>query len=161
MNRIILSLGAASALVFSGATLAAEQLTYAQMDGITAGGNAAATALADAFGVNTSANTSSLAQQVVTEVQAGQLGAISRVESSAIAASASAADAMSLAVAAGSGVTLGDNLSDTQSTSTTIADSLTPMSFASATNFSLASSLIRGWTASASSASTAAAQLAN
>lgn len=161
MNRIILSLSAASLLVFAGIASAAEELTYAQMDGITAAGNAASSALADAFGVNTSAVTSTLAQQVVTDVQAGQLGAISLIQSNALASSASAADAISLASAAGSGVTTGDNLSDTVSASQTLADSLTPMSMASASNSSVASSLIRGWTASASSASTAAAQLAN
>lgn len=161
MNRIMLCLGTASVFAFAGAASAAEELTYAQMDQVTAGGNAAALAIADAFGINTAATTATLAQQVVTDVQDGQLGSISQIESTAIAASASAADATSLAAATGSGVTVGDYLSDTVSTSTTYADSLTPMSYAAATNASLASSLIRGWNASASSASSAAAQLAN
>lgn len=161
MNRIILSLGVASALGLAGAASAAEPLTYAQMDAITAGGNAAATAIADAFGVNTSAATATLAQQIVLGVVVPQLGKVSVIQSTATAASTSAADATSIAGASSAGVTVGDVLSDTVSASATLASSVVPTSVASASNTALASTMIRGLFASASSASGAAAQLKN
>jgi hypothetical protein len=64
MKRYILTLSAASALVLAGVVSAGEQLTSAQMDGITAGGAGADTTTSAAWGnvVSASTNTNTLTQ---------------------------------------------------------------------------------------------------
>jgi len=151
MKRIALTL-AVSSLVLAGVASAGEQLTSAQMDGITAGSNLAATALATAFGNVTYATTySSTANTVTGEVALPEGGKVQQILGIAIAMSSSGADGQSAALAEAGGAVIGDNVADSESYTTTLADSITPASGAIAWNNSAASSLIRGWSAQSAS----------
>lgn len=159
MKRIILTL-AASSLVLAGVASASEQLTSAQMDGITAGSNTAAQALANAAGYVVFANTlNRTTNNVTAEVVLPEGGKVQQILATAIAQSASGADAKSGAIASAGGAVVGDNVVDSTSFSDTLADSLTPASSSLAYNNSAASSLIRGWSASAASQSSVSSYL--
>ncbi|MDJ0862652.1 MAG: hypothetical protein QNK18_11300 [Gammaproteobacteria bacterium] len=170
MNKMLVTLGAGTMLVLAGAVSAEERLSFAQMDAVTAGGNAAASALADAFGVDTFANTSTATNVASFEVVLPQLGEVNRILSTAVAASDAGADASALANSGASGVAEGDLLADTSSDTTALVDSNgsnpasttgLPMAMSTASNATLASTLLRGFNATSSSAATSAASLQN
>lgn len=154
MKRIVLTLCAASSLVMAGIASSSEQLTSVQMDNVTAGSHTAANALASALGNTTFANTmTSTTNNVTGEVVLPEGGKVQQILATAIAQSSSGADAQSGAIATAGGAVVGDSIADSTSFTSTMADSLTPLSYSSASNFSAASSLIRGWSASAASQS--------
>lgn len=159
MKRFAIVL-AASTLSLSGLVSAAEPLTAVEMDGITAGSNLAASALATAFGNTTYANTLSNTSNTVTgQVVLPEGGKVQQILGTAIAQSAAGADGQSAAVAQAGGAVIGDSVADSTSSSNVVADSLTPMSYAAASNNSAAVSIVRGWSAQAASSSTASSSL--
>jgi hypothetical protein len=154
MKRIIMTLCAASSLVMAGVASSSEQLTSVQMDSVTAGSHTAADALATAFGNTTFANTATTTTNTVTgEVVLPEGGKVQQILATAIAQSASGADGQSGAIASAGGAVVGDNVADSTSYTSTVADSITPLSSSTAWNTSAASSLIRGWSASSASMS--------
>lgn len=161
MKRALIAFGTVSVLAFSAAALADHELSLAQMDGVTAGGNAAADAFADAFGTNTTANTYTFAQVRSLGNVAGQVGYIERIQSDAVAESDAAANGQAMAFGYGSGRTEGTALSDTYSYTASLADRPALNAFNRSYNNSLASTVILGHTAYSSSAAGSAAALAN
>ena len=161
--KFALTLTAASIIAFSSFASAEQQLSITEMDIVSAGGSAAADALADAFGMVTSTSTFTQADVVSTQIISGQFGAIHEINSTAVAASTSDSDGKAVSAAQAAGVTLGTLLSDTQSTSTTFTDTTiaNPVALAMSNNTSVASTIIKGLNAASSSASNAASVLAN
>lgn len=161
--KIALTLTAASIMALSSFASAEKSLSMAEMDIVSAGGSAAADALADAFGNVTSATTSTQADVVSVDRIFGQLGNIKEITSTALAASASDSDGKAISTATAAGVTMGTLLSDTMSFSQTFTDNTIPLpvALANSNNTSVASTIILGLPASASSASSAASLLQN
>jgi hypothetical protein len=171
--KAILTLTAASVIAFSGLATAEQSLSMNEMDGVSAGGFASAAAFADAFGVDTFANTNTVTDVRSVENVQGQFGSIYDIIASALAEAAAGSDGNALANAQGQGVTRGSLLSDTNSgapevegdpaevfavTDTTVG---LPFATSSAMNMSVASSILRGYTASSSSLANSAASLSN
>lgn len=161
MKQTLIALATASVLGFASAVTAEQELSLAQMDSVTAGGNAAAEAMADAFGIDTMTATTTAASVESLGNVAGQVGAIEIIGSEAMAMSEAAADGVSVAMSGGAGMTEGTLLSDTTSASTALSDAVNLMSMATAQNTSMASEAVLGRNASASSASMSAAALAD
>ena len=170
MNRMLVTLGAGTMLVLAAADSAEERLSFAQMDAVTAGGNAAAEALAAAYGVDTFTSTSTFTSVESFEVVPAQLGEVNRILSTAVAASDAGADGIALATAGASGVAEGDLLADTDSFTEVLVDSNgswpgtttgLPLATSNAANTTDASTLLRGFNATSSSAVTSAAALQN
>jgi len=172
MKRYILALGAASALVLAGVAGAGQQLTSAQMDGITAGGAATGTAAAAAYGILTSITHSVNTQSVSTAINPGELGAIYSIASHTDSGAAATAQGGGTAFAGGASVgdTTGTGLSDTDNNTTATASMLQdltatppllPFAMSSANGTGTATSVYIGLTASSVGASTAASTLGN
>jgi hypothetical protein len=176
MKRYILALGAASALVLAGVAGAGQQLTSAQMDGITAGGDATGTALAAAYGLLTSITYSVNTQSAANGVYTGQLGGIYGVQADSDSGSAATAQGgpagpgTAFAGGASAGTTIGTGLSATDNNTTATASMLQdltatpillPFAQASAGGTGTATSTIVNSFASSVGASTAAATLGN
>lgn len=161
MKRALIAFGTASVLAFSVAALADNELSLAQLDGVTAGGNAAADAYADAFGVNTTSNTSTFAEVLSLGNVAGQVGYIEKIKATAVAASDAAADGQAMAMGAASGVANGTGLADSYSYSRSLADNPGLVARQNNYNNTMASTILRGHTASSSSMAGSAAALAN
>ena len=161
--KFALTLTAASIIAFSSFASAEQELTITEMDIVSAGGSAAADALADAFGMVASSSTLTQADVISTQVISGQFGSIHEINATGIAASTSDSDGKAVSAAQAAGVTLGTLLSDTISNSTTFTDTTVPnpVALAMSNNVSTASTIIKGLNASASSASNAASVLAN
>lgn len=162
---LTLTLTAASLIALSSVVSAGQELSVNEMDIVSAGGSAAANALADAVGNVTSTSTSTVANVIAGQLISGQLGGIYHIHSTGIAESAADSDAQAIGTAEAAGVTAGSLLSDTESFSQTMTNSGVgdplPSATANSNNTSLASTLILGMPASASSASSAAALLQN
>lgn len=168
MKRISVALGVASLLILSATVSAEEQLSMAQMDGVTAGGSAVATAIANAFGNVTATATATLATVQAVGFVPGQVGQIAIIGSNANAdasaqATGSPAQAGGTAIALGSaaGQTLGSGLSDTVSDTSVLADSISLFAGSASSNTSIASSVLIGLSSSANSAAASAAALSN
>jgi hypothetical protein len=173
MNRFILTLSAASALVLAGAVSAGQPLTSAQMDGITAGGSATGSAYAEAYGVLTAINHAVTTSVIPTgNVYQGELGAIFELQSNADSGSDATAQTPYVGTAFGagasSGQTVGTGLSDTDNNTAGSASTLLdlgapvfPFATGSAYGTGAASSVIIGTTASSLGTSSAAATLGN
>lgn len=161
--KLALTLTAASVIAFSSFASAGQELSMTEMDIVSAGGSAAADALADAFGNVTSTSTNTQADVVSVQKIPGQLGAIYWITSTGVAQSASDSDAKAISTAQAAGVTAGSLLSDTSSMSTTTTDSVAalPSALAMSSNTSNASTILLGNPASSSSASNAASLLQN
>ena len=168
MKRTSVALGFASMLMLSATVSAEEQLSMAQMDGVTAGGTAVAQAVANAIGNLTGTATGTVATVQSIGSVPGQVGQIAIILSTAIAdASAQAtgspaqAGGTALAVGNASGQTVGSGLSDTQSGTGVVADSINLLASSQSGNTSIATSVLIGLTAASSSAATSAASLQN
>jgi hypothetical protein len=161
--KAILTLTAASVIAFSGLASAEQSLSMNEMDGVSAGGFASAAAFADAFGVDTFAETNTVTDVSSVENVQGQFGSIYDIIASALAEAAAGSDGNALANAQASGVTQGSLISDTDSTASALTDTTVDLPFAtsSAMNESFAISILRGYTASSSSLANSAASLAN
>lgn len=161
--KYLRTITAASVLAFSAFASAETSLSQNEMDGVNAGGFAIADAIADAFGEVTSAYTNTFANVVSTNLFLGQLGAIFVIDSDALAEASSDSDGQAQALASGFGVTQGTLMSDTESYAATVTDTSValPFSVSMAFNTSLASTIIIGDTASASSAASSLAALHN
>jgi hypothetical protein len=161
--KAILTLTTASVIAFSGLATAEQSLSMNEMDGVSAGGFAEAMATAEAFGVDTFANTNTVTNVEANENVAGQFGSIYDIIANALAEANSGSDGNALASARASGDTIGSLLSDTESMANSLTDTTAPLPFArsDANNVSLASSILRGYTAASSSAAQSAAALAN
>jgi hypothetical protein len=161
--KAILTLTAASVIAFSGLATAEQSLSMNEMDSVSAGGFASAAAFADAFGVDTFAETNTVTDVSSVENVAGQFGSIYDIIASALAEAAAGSDGNALANGQASGVTQGSLLSDTDSTASALTDTTVDLPFAtsSAANMSVASSILRGYTASSSSLANSAASLSN
>jgi hypothetical protein len=159
MKRYILTLAAASALVLAGAVSAGEQLTSAQMDGVTAGGTSYSTAAAFAYGqVATTLNNSAI-QINVPVAFPGEYGAIAGIASSATGQSGAATD-VAAAGSSSSVATFGTQPSDVTSATNAIVVTMpgatdangdaypNPFVYASSTNTGQAASQIVGVPAS-------------
>jgi hypothetical protein len=168
MKRYILSLTAASALVLAGVASAGQQLTSAQMDGITAGGSATGDAAAAAYGYVTTILHQVNADSTSTALNPGQLGGIFTIDShvdSTASAGATNSDGVfgtAAAAAASVGNTTGTGLSDTDNhTNVTASMLLLPFSQASANGTGNATSVVIGLNAQATGSSAVAATLGN
>ena len=168
MKRTSVALGVASLLILSATVSAEEQLSMAQMDGVTAGGSAVATAIASAFGNVTATATATLATVQAVAFVPGQVGQIAIIGSNSNAnasaqATGSPAQAGGTAIALGSaaGATVGSGLSDTQGNTEVLADSIFLFAGSASSNTSIASSVLIGLSSSANSAAASAAALSN
>jgi len=162
--KLALTLTAASVIAFSSFASAGQELSMTEMDIVSAGGSAAADALSDALGNVTSTSTNTVANVISEMLVPGQLGGIHWIDSTAVAQSAADSDAKAISTAQAAGVTAGSLLSDTVSYSQTTTNSgvgALPSALASSSNTSLASTILIGFPASASSASSAASLLQN
>ena len=162
--KLALTLTAASVIAFSSFASAGQELSMNEMDIVSAGGSAAADALADAFGNVTATSTDTQTHVASSLLVPGQLGGIHWIESTGVAQSAADSDAKAISTAQAAGVTAGSLLSDTTSNSVTNTNSgvgQLPAALASSNNTSLASTILIGFPASASSASSAASLLQN
>ena len=161
--KLALTLTAASIIAFSSFASAEQELSMNEMDAVSAGGSAAADAIADALGMVTATSTQTIADVLSVQIISGQFGKIHEINSTAVAASTSDSDSKAVSAANAAGVTFGTLLSDTISASTTNTDSVAtnPFAMAMSNNTSLASTIIKGLNATASSASSAASTLAN
>lgn len=161
--KIALTLTAASIIAFSSFASAEQELSMNELDAVSAGGSAAANALADALGMVTATATNTIADVLSIERISGQFGNIDIIESTAVASSTSDADNKAVSAAQAAGVTVGSLLSDTMSGSATDVVSIgpSPYAVASANNTSLASTILKGYNATASSVSNATSALNN
>jgi hypothetical protein len=154
---------AVSVLAVSAFANAETSLTQNEMDGVNAGGFAVSTAIANAFGEVTSAFTDTVTNVMSTNIFPAQLGAVFVINSDALAAAASDSDGSAVALATATGATQGTGNSDTTSDAQTLTDTsvVLPYSMSYATNTSLASTIIIGDVATASSAASSGAFLSN
>lgn len=176
--KIAVTLAAASIIGFSSFAAAEQELSMIQMDIVSAGGSAAADALADAVGYVTASNTSTVANVISQRLVQGQLGGIHWIESTGVAQSSSDSDGIAIGTANTAGVAMGSELADTTSFSQTDTVGLLgtgngagagegleygglPYSMSNSNNNTLASTILIGNPASSSSASSAAALLHN
>lgn len=162
--KLALTLTAASIIAFSSFASAEQELSMTQMDIVSAGGSAAADALADAVGNVTATNTNTVANVVSEMLVPGQLGGIHWIESTGIAQSSSDSDGKAIGTANAAGVAMGSLLADTSSfsqTNTNPGVGGLPFSMSNSNNSTVASTILIGHPASASSASSAAALLHN
>lgn len=179
--KIAITLTAASIIGFSSFAAAEQELSMIQMDIVSAGGSAAADALADAVGYVTASNTNTVANVISQRLVQGQLGGIHWIESTGVAQSASNSDGEAIGTARAAGVAAGSLLADTTSFSQTDTNSGVggppavallqldeengigglPYSLSNSNNSTVASTILIGNPASSSSASSAGALLHN
>lgn len=161
--KYLRTITAASVLAVSAFANAETTLSQNEMDGVNAGGFAIADAIADAWGVVTSAYTNTVTNVLSTNIFPAQLGAVFVINSDALAEAASDSDGSAQALASAFGATRGTGNSDTTSYAQTATDTSVqlPYSMSMATNTSLASTLIIGDVATATSASSSLAALHN
>jgi len=156
-------LTAASVLAFSSFASAEQELSMTEMDVVSAGGSAAADALADAIGVATSTSTFTFADVNAQVDIPGQKGSIFDILATAIAITESAADGMALAASNGASVNQGSLLAESVANTSSSVNTLAALPFATTTHQTtgIAQSILRGVGASSSGVSSSTAALAN
>jgi hypothetical protein len=177
MKAPIVMLSAASLLVLGTVAQAEQDLTAAQMDSVTAAGNAVATAAADFFASQGFAETNTVTyvrnattlgenEEPVPFGGNFQVGFIPVIDSYAYANSLANAGGGAIAGGTAEGMTMGSGISDTISTTNAVGDlqgvvnaALPWHAASSASNTAIAVEPIRGLYAAGSSFSTSAATL--
>jgi hypothetical protein len=163
MKKTFITLGMASALAFSAMVSAEQELSLAEMDGITAAGSASAAALANAFGAQTSSFADTFTNVEGGEPIPGQVGAIFPISSTSAAVTEALAASSAVATAFGDavGATIGTGLSDTTAASEALADADTLVATSANTASGIASSLFIGQSSAASAAANSFSALNN
>jgi hypothetical protein len=191
MKRYILTLSAVAALVLAGAVSAGEQLTSAQMDGVTAGGNVGNTATAVAWGNITATNAVATSQTQVTSIAYGEYSGVGVILSNANASGSAAStngvgplpgalpvpapgagDQLAVGVGSSNGQAFGVLMADTAGSSTNEASTIVnnvdpaarfamPYAYSSNSNTTNAASGLVGLPSTAYSYATSAAVLQN
>ena len=161
MKHMTLTLSAAAMLAMAGVVSAEDQLSAAQMDGITAGGIAEAVAAAEALG-NTAAfeEVITAAAVVPVDATAGELGAIYTILSEAFTSSEALADDDAYALGIAEGTASGSGDADVFSESLAAADSTAAHSaVAEAASAAVATSVLVGEVAFVSNEASSVAAL--